>query len=333
MVATIDIVRALADPTRLRIAALLGHMELAVGELAAVLDQSQPRVSRHIRILAEARLVERHREGSWVFLRLPDSALIDALRAAADRWPYDSADRAVIAADRAALTRIQADRAAAAERYFAEHAAQWDAIRSLYVAEAEVEDAIVDTLSSRPLGHLLDIGTGTGRMAALLGARAERVTALDRSPDMLRFARSKLADADVPVALLQGDFRGLPLADGEVDTAILHQSLHYAHDAAAVVGEAARVLRPGGRLLIVDFAPHDREELRGEHAHARLGFADDQIAGWCAAAGLELARPRALAGGALTVKLWLASRADVPAGTDAGTHTDTDIPEPEGQPA
>ncbi|MBX9727457.1 MAG: metalloregulator ArsR/SmtB family transcription factor, partial [Sphingopyxis sp.] len=160
----------MGDPTRLRILALLRHQELAVGEIALLLEQSQPRVSRHIRILEDARLVERHREGSWVFVRLGRGEGAQALLRFADALPASTLDRAVAEADRRRLAAVQAEREAAAERYFAVHADEWDAIRSLHVAEEEVERAILALMKNRRIGHLLDIGTGTGRMAAILGS-------------------------------------------------------------------------------------------------------------------------------------------------------------------
>lgn len=299
MVSTVDIFRSLADPTRLRIVALLRRMELSIGELAQVLGQSQPRVSRHVRILVDAKLAQRRREGSWVFLApapsphaLPLFALLDA------------GDDTDWAADAARLTAVRADRATAAEQYFASHAGQWDAIRSLHVADAQVE-AAMRALLGDTLGRLVDIGTGTGRMIEVFGARSSHALGIDRSPEMLRLARAKLADSGVMHELRQGDVGALPLDDASGDTVIVHQVLHYLPAPEAAIAQAARVVAPGGRLLIVDFASHDREELRTQDAHARLGFSDAQIAGWLAGVGLRLADTQALDGGELTVKLWL----------------------------
>lgn len=304
----LNLFSALSDASRLRIIALLRHFELAVGEIAQLLNQSQPRVSRHIRILEEAKLVERRREGSWVFVRLARHAAVTALLQFADQLPLSPAERRVAEQDRQRLAAVQAEREAAAARYFAAHAGEWDAIRSLHVAEEEVERAILGLMRNRRLGHLLDVGTGTGRMANILAPAASRVTAIDRSPEMLRIARTNLASRELPVELVQGDFMALPLADASVDSIIMHQVLHYATTPDLVIAEAARVLRGSGHLLIADFAPHDREELRREAAHARLGFSDAQIRGWFAAAGLILETSEALSGGELTVKLWLGRR-------------------------
>ena len=309
MSAAIDIFRALADPTRLRIVHLLRAMELAVGEIAQVAGQSQPRVSRHVRILAEAGLVERRKEGNWVFLRLARTAGVAPFLALLDQLRPSPSERLWQEADLARLAAVRADRARAAESYFAEHAEEWDAIRSLHVAEADVEAAMTALLTSEPIGQMLDIGTGTGRMIELFGPAADHVTALDRSPDMLRLARAKLPeDATGKYALTLGDFSDLPLETESSDTILLHQVLHYAQAPELVIAEAARVARIGGRVLIADFAPHEREELRVRDQHSRLGFSDDQIQAWFARAGLDLERVESLPGQELTVQLWLAGR-------------------------
>ncbi len=286
-------------------------MELSVGELAQVLAQSQPRVSRHIKILIDANLVERRKEGSWVFLTLADQALAAAVFTLNDAAADVETSRA-FAADAARLAAVRSDRAVAAERYFAAHAEAWDSIRSLHVAETEVEEAINRALGEQSLGRLVDIGTGTGRMIELFADRAASVIGIDRSSEMLRLARTKLDEAGVGSASLrQGDMYALPLADGSADVVLLHQVLHYAHAPAAAIAEAARLLAPGGRLLIVDFAPHDREDLRQRDAHARLGFADEAVLGWLQAAQLDAAAIDRLAGGELTVTLWAGTRAEL----------------------
>lgn len=305
----LDVFRAAADPTRLRILVLLRAMELSVGELAQVLGQSQPRVSRHVKILADARLTVRRKEGSWVFLGLGDEARIRPLLDAIDAWTRIDGGDPWTVADAARLAAVRAERAAAAERYFAQHADQWDAIRSLHVAETEVEAAMMAVLGEGPLGRLVDIGTGTGRMIELFAPGAITACGVDRSPEMLRLARAKLAEADFAnVELRQGDMYALPLGAGSADVVILHQVLHFAQQPAAAIAEAARLLDAGGRILIVDFAPHEREELRTQDAHARLGFSDDQIARWFDAAGLAVAAVERLGGGELTVNLWLGTK-------------------------
>ena len=310
-----DIFKALGDPTRLRIARLLGTMELAVGELAQVLGQSQPRVSRHVGILCDAGLAERRREGSWVFLRQAEadehtSPVIEAtqrLLAIAEGVEPDFA--AMCEADRRKLAAIREARATAAEQYFARHATEWDELRALHSPDAEVEQRLVTALGEAPLGHVLDIGTGTGRMAELFAGGADRVVALDKNLEMLRVARAKLQHLPAArIELVQGDFAELPLAAASFDTVLLHQVLHFAQEPGLALTEAARVLRPGGRIAIVDFASHDHEELRTRHQHARLGFSDRQMAELLRGAGFIATAPIALDGGELVVKIWLGKR-------------------------
>ena len=302
-----DRFQALADPTRLRIVALLRIMELSVGELAHILGQSQPRVSRHLKILADAGVLERRKEGSWVFLMLAGSQGLEPLFALVDDW-VDQGTRALFASDAARTESIRGERAEAANRYFTGHAAVWDQIRSLHVAESEVERAIDRALGNRSLGRLVDIGTGTGRMIELFGPRASQAIGIDRSSEMLRLARVKLEAAGIHSSLRQGDMYALPLGDGTADSIIIHQVLHYAHSPATAIAEAARVLAPGGTLLVVDFAAHEREEVRSTDAHIRLGFEDEVMKGWFAAAGLDADHVEHLEGGELTVTLWRGSK-------------------------
>ena len=305
------IFRALADTTRLRILRLLQEMELAVGELAQVLAQSQPRVSRHVAILCDANLAERRREGSWVFLRAkgadedhPVAAAVARTIAIAAR--EDEVFGAHCDMDRTQLDAVRRAREANAGAYFARRAADWDELRQLHSSDVMVEQALVAAMADAPLGDLLDIGTGTGRMAELFAPRADRIVALDKSLEMLRVARAKLQHLPAErVELVQGDFRKLPFPAHRFATVMLHQVLHFAHDPAGVVAEAARVTQTGGRIAIIDFAAHDREELRERHAHTRLGFTDNSIAQMLRKAGLEIGEPIALAGEELVVKIWL----------------------------
>ena len=309
------IFRALADPTRLRIMRLLGSMELAVGEVAQVLGQSQPRVSRHIGILCDAGLAERRREGSWVFLRAgansgeapPLSRAVAELLVEAEAVDAQFAEEC--RQDRRKLAEIREHRESEALAYFSDHAEDWDELRRMHSSDESVEAALARALEARPLGRLLDIGTGTGRMAELFAERAERIVALDKSLAMLRVARAKLQHLPAErVELVQGDFGSLPFAADSFDTVLFHQVLHFAQAPATVLAEAARVTRPDGRVAIVDFAAHQREELRDRHAHARLGFEDSALAGMLDAAGFEPTAPIALEDGELVVKIWIAQR-------------------------
>ena len=308
------LLRALADPTRLRIMRLLAAMELAVGELAQVLGQSQPRVSRHIRILADAGLAERRKEGSWVFLKAAVSESgAPSLGSAAARLlelaeQDDPSFAARCAEDRRHLAAIRAAREATAAAYFARHAGPWDEIRTLHSPDGPVEAALLAALGGE-VGRVLDVGTGTGRIAELFAPAAQHVTGFDMSPEMLRIARARLQHLPTEsFDLVQGDFSALPFAAGSFDTVLFHQVLHYAQAPERALAEAARVTRAGGRVAVVDFAAHDREELRSAHAHARLGFTDEQMMGLLGAAGFAPALPVALPGTPLTVKIWAGQR-------------------------
>lgn len=295
--------QALADPTRLRILALLRVMELSVGELAQLLGQSQPRVSRHVKILSDSGLIGRRKEGSWVYLQLAEPQRTGELFELAKGLDMDAEQ--LFVADAGRLESVRQDRAEAARRYFEAHAATWENIRSLHAADEEIEQRIEEMLTGRPLGALLDVGTGTGRMLELFAPKANSAIGIDRSSEMLRLARVKLEAAGIcGASLRQGDMYALPLGDHSADSIILHQVLHYAQQPGSAIAEAARVLSPDGQLLVIDFAQHDRSELKEQDAHLRLGFADDAMRGWFASAGLELDRTERLGGGELTVIIW-----------------------------
>ena len=309
--------RAAAEPTRLRILALCQQGELTVSELTRILGQSQPRVSRHLKLLCEAGLLNRFQEGAWAFFHIPPGgAGAELVRTLVS---HISADDATVCRDRERLQVIKDERAARASSYFSANAASWDRIRALHVDEAEVERLLVEMLPHQPIERLLDIGTGTGRVLQLLESRARYGLGIDLSRDMLAVARANLADARYAhCSLRQGDMYQLPVAEQSFDLIVLHMVLHFADRPADAIAEAARALAPGGHFLIVDFAPHAMEELRVEHAHRRLGFADSEIGGWCGEAGLNVIERRDLAGDPLTVSIWKTNR-PVAVGEVAGT--------------
>jgi len=304
--------RAAGDPTRLRLLLLLRQAELTVSELVEIVGQSQPRVSRHLKLLGEAGLVERFKEGSWVFCRAADRGTGAELGAAIAAL----ADPAAQEADKARLAHVREARANAAAAYFKANAAEWERIRALHAPEKDVEAAIARHLTARPIQNFLDAGTGTGRMLELIAPYATRAVGIDVSPDMLGIARDRLLRAGLQNAQVRlSDTYRLPFPNGNAgqgfDVVLFHQVLHYLDDPGAAVAEAARVMAPGGRLLIADFASHKEEFLRDEYAHRRLGFSDREVEGWFAAAGLSNAGAETIAPRSqsekLTVKLWLAT--------------------------
>jgi ubiquinone/menaquinone biosynthesis C-methylase UbiE/DNA-binding transcriptional ArsR family regulator len=301
--------KAAGEDTRLRVLVLLAEAELTVSDLTQILRQSQPRISRHLKLLAEAGLVERFREGAWAFFRLAEQgASAELARALVAR--LDPSDP-ILQRDRERLSAVRAVRAAAAQDYFRAHAAQWDRIRKLHVADEAVEAAISDALAERPFRSLLDLGTGTGRMLELFGPKTERGLGVDLSLDMLLLARARIERAGLRhCSVRQGDIYDLAVPAGSFDVVVIHQVLHFLDDGGRAIREAARVLAPSGRLLVVDFAPHDLEFLREEHAHRRLGFAAETVAQWMSAAGLDVAMHKSLppepgSEGKIAVSLWL----------------------------
>jgi ubiquinone/menaquinone biosynthesis C-methylase UbiE len=310
----IAMLRAAGDPTRLRLLLLLRQAELTVSELIEIVGQSQPRVSRHLKLLGEAGLLERFKEGSWVFYRAADRGKGAELGAALAAL----AEPTLSQADTARLSAVRQARAAAAAAYFKANAPEWERIRALHAPEKDVEAAILKRMTARPIQNLLDAGTGTGRMLELLAPHAGRAVGVDVSPDMLAIARDRLLRENLKNAQVRlADIYRLPFTADRFDAVLFHQVLHYLDDPGAAVAEVARVMAPGARLLIADFAPHQLEFLRDDYAHRRLGFSDREVEAWFAGAGLKLGESETIAPAVpspekLTVKLWMAAAKSAP---------------------
>ncbi|PWJ83911.1 ArsR family transcriptional regulator [Pseudaminobacter salicylatoxidans] len=305
----VDTLKAAAESSRLRILALLSRGDLTVSDLTDILNQSQPRVSRHLKLLLEAGLIERYQEGSWAFFRVTDSdAARDFVQGLVSRV-HDGDPQ--VERDLERLAAVKHRRQERAKEYFDANAASWDEIRSLHVPDKAVEIALLKLVGKRPFQSMLDLGTGTGRLLEIFAPLYRRGVGIDMSREMLTVARANLDKAGVSNAQVRlGDIYAPPVERDSFDLITIHQVLHYLDDPAAAIREAARLLRPSGRLVIVDFASHALEFLREEHAHMRLGFSDRQIAEWFAEAGLELEEtqdfePRGASEAKLTVKLWL----------------------------
>lgn len=303
----LNALKAAAEPTRLRLLALCAHGELTVTELTQILGQSQPRVSRHLKLLCEAGLLERYREGIWAYYRLAERGpTAELARTLVDALPADDSG---LVLDLERLESIRDSRRTAAARYFSENAGRWHEIRSLHVPEAEVEQALLTLLPETGVQDLLDVGTGTGRMLELFGPRVGRALGIDSSREMLAVARVNLEKAGLRNCQVRlGDMYQLALPGQSQDAVIFHQVLHFAEDPAEALAEAARLLRPAGTLLVVDFARHELEALRTDHAHRRLGFEAGEVEGWMAKAGLNPEPVRALPGDPLTVCVWRGTR-------------------------
>ncbi|MCR9135617.1 MAG: metalloregulator ArsR/SmtB family transcription factor [Alphaproteobacteria bacterium] len=307
---TVDVLKAAGEPTRMRLLALLFEGDLTVTDMTDILGQSQPRISRHLKLLTEAGLIERFQEGAWAYFRLIGDGRSHAL--ARQIISTVSPDDPLLSRDNERLLAVKKARAERAQAYFSRNADSWDELRSLHVSDEQVEAALLELVGKTPFDSMLDLGTGTGRMLQLFSHLYRRGTGVDASRDMLAVARSNLERAEVSHASVRhADILNLPLERGTFDLVTVHQVLHFLQNPEDAIAQAAKMLSPGGRIVIVDFAPHDFEYLHEEHAHLRLGFKADMLSGWLSDAGLNIEKtidlqPDTGGGKNLTVTIWLA---------------------------
>ncbi|ESQ76055.1 metalloregulator ArsR/SmtB family transcription factor [Asticcacaulis sp. AC402] len=299
----LDALKAAGEATRLRLLRLLAREELSVMELVSILGQSQPRISRHLKLMTEAGLIERFPDGAWVFYRLSSAPAVQPLVETILRLMGDAH-----AGDLRQLEAVRGARRASAESYFETIAPQWDEIRSHYIAESDVEAVVVELARQQPYQHLVDLGTGSGRMLTLLAAQARTAIGVDLSQHMLNLARARTHEAGLEsVEFRHGDIGDTRLPAACADLIVVHQVLHFLGDPRQAVAEAARLLKPGGRLLIVDFAHHELEIMREKYNHRRLGIAESDMNAWLKSAALiagSISHMKPEKPGGLTVTIW-----------------------------
>ncbi|MBB3914190.1 ArsR/SmtB family transcription factor [Rhizobium fabae] len=306
----VDVLKAAGEPTRLRLLALLDGGDLTVTDLTEILGQSQPRISRHLKLLGEAELIERYQEGAWAYFRLKQDGKAALLVRALLK--HVSENDPTILRDGERLSQVKRQRAERAQAYFSRNAAEWDELRRLHAADEEVDAAVIRLLGNQPIDSLLDLGTGTGRILELLSGLYRRAIGVDASRDMLSVARANLDKSRITKATVRhADILNLPFEGQDFDLVTIHQVLHFFDQPEIAIAEASRMLRPGGRLVVIDLAPHTLEYLRDEHAHVRLGFSHQAMSDWLRKAGLDVEQvvdlhPGQQGGQGLTVTVWLA---------------------------
>ena len=310
--------RACAEPTRLRLLALAARGAFCVVEFTEILGQSQPRLSRHLKLLCDAGVLERVREGANVWFAVPSGhPLVRDLLA---RLPDDDP---VLLADRRGSARVLAERARIASDTFRKSGADWDEAGALGLPAAAVEEALLSLLPPGGMDRVLDIGTGTGRLLEVLAPHVESGLGVDASRAMLALARTRLSKPGLAhCGVRQADMYRLPLSGG-YDLVVLQMVLHYAEDPAAALAEAARVLAPGGQLVVVDLVSHTRTDVAERLAHRWPGFGDTAMRGLLQDAGLHPATPLTVPGtepGGFAVRLWPARAAEAEADTVTARH-------------
>ena len=287
----LDHLSALADPTRSRLLLLLEGQELTVGELCTVLQLPQSTASRHLKILADEGWLVARGEGSSRYYSMVPSRLDPAARRLWQVVRDQFAGGAGAENDRRRLESVLAQRRSRSQQFFSTAAGVWDAMRADLIGRRTDLLALLDLIDDTWV--VGDLGCGTGHVSAALAPCVQRVIAVDESGPMLAAARERLAPL-ANVELRVGTVESLPIADGALDAALLFLVAHFVAEPARAIAEAARVVRPGGKLIVVDLMPHDREDLRLQLGHVWQGFSAEQMVGWLGGAGFERVRYRAL---------------------------------------
>ena len=295
--------RAAAEPTRLRIIALCGHAELSVGDFVAILGQSQPRVSRHLKLLVDAGLLIRNKEGSRAYYRLLESDKNAQLSQVLNDLMDESDPMLVL--DLSRLGIIRSERARFVDNYFDEFAGEQSRLSQISADEELISQLLLQYVQQENIGELLDVGTGNGRMLLLLGSKIEKAIGIDNSREMLAIARTNLEQADLKNCQVRiGDMYRLPFAENRFGLITINSLLRYAEKPKDVLTEATRVLKPGGILFIVDFSDHGLTELRDEYGHRWLGFSKDEMLNMLDGDTITIESINFFKGEVLTVCVW-----------------------------
>ncbi len=298
--------RAAAEPTRLRIIALCGHAELSVTELVMILGQTQPRVSRHLKLLVEGGLLQRNKEGNRAYYRLSNEAEgADLARMLNDLMPGEDE---VHTLDLSRLSSVKADRLRYAETFLDPYSQEIIELRGMWPPDEVIDKCILELLQDRSIEHLLDLGTGTGRILRTMAPFVAKGTGIDNSLEMLSIARARLDQDGIKNCQVRaGDMYRLPFKQNSFDLITINSLLRYADEPKKVIAEAARVLEKKGALLIVDLAAHDLSTLRDEYGHSWLGFSEVEMVEMLSEANLTVGQVKHIDGQKLNVCIWRAS--------------------------
>ena len=298
----IDALRAISEPTRFRLTRLCAQGELTVSELMRIVGQSQPRVSRHLKLLQDAGVLESFREQHWVFYRVAQNSPSQQL--VSDLLQHLPADDDLMDFDQTRLNELRDARAKLSEEFVETEVPDWLRLHEYHGDELRFGDAVRDALAGREVGHLLDIATGTGRMLKIAGPLAESGVGIDLSKKMVMVARNALAEADLPhLTVRQEDMYQMRFPARHFDTVTIDQVLYFASNPDALIREATRVLKPSGRLLLVAFT-----EAANAKTPPAVSIAISDIRSWLEDAGLKIVTTNVLPGDVLDISLLVSEK-------------------------